>query len=201
MDRAGAIKEVAWYRSLVRRKVREWGLSLNRDEEELLVGNMDDVARLSEEQMQYKPYKSGYYIGQLDEDGLRHGWGVMTHTTKNPDRWVMQAGQWCDERPIGSHTLYDSDSPKRKHFLASVRFSGERKREAGMIELSLSERGVSYLKRKYRRYEGFSLSTLAVGLVFIFILSFVLTRRFKLSLIIIVLIAVFYTIGALRERQ
>ena len=201
MDRAGAIKEVAWYRSLVRRKVREWGLSLNRDEEELLVGNMDDVARLNEEQMQYKPYKSGYYVGQLDEDGLRHGWGVMTHTTKNPDRWVMQAGQWCDERPIGSHTLYDSDSPKRKHFLASVRFSGERKREAGMIELSLSERGVSYLKRKYRRYEGFSLSTLTVGLVFMFILCFVLTRRFRLSLIIIVLIAFFYTIGALRERQ
>ena len=53
MDRVGAIKEVAWYRSLVRRKVREWGLSLNRDEEELLVGNMDDVARLSEEQQGY----------------------------------------------------------------------------------------------------------------------------------------------------
>lgn len=201
MDRAKAVGEIAWYRSLVRRKVREWGLSLDHNEIDLLVGNLDDIARQSEQSLQLKPYKSGYYIGQMDEDGLRHGWGIMTYTTKNPDRWVMQAGQWCDERAIGSHTFYDSDSPKCKHFLASVRFSGERKRESGVIELSLSERGVSYERRKYRRYEGFSPSTLAVGAVFAFILCFVLTRRFRLSLILVVVLAVFYTIGAIRERQ
>lgn len=201
MDREKAIAEIAWYRSLTRRKVKEWGLSLNRDEIELLEGNLDDVARVPHAELSYKEYKSGYYIGQTDEEGLRQGWGIMTHTTKNPDRWVMQAGFWHEERPMGSHTLYDSDSPKRKHFLASVRFSGERKRESGTIELSLAENGVSYLSRKYRRYSGFSLSTLAVGLTFIFILTFVLTRRFRLSLIVIIGFAIFYTIGALRERQ
>ena len=201
MDREKAIAEIAWYRSLTRRKIKEWGLSLNRDEIELLEGNFDDVSRVPYEELRYKEYKSGYYIGQTDEEGLRQGWGIMTHTTKNPDRWVMQAGQWCDERAIGSHTFSDSDSPKRKHFLASVRFSGERKRESGVIELSLSERGVSYERRKYRRYEGFSPSTLAVGAVFAFILCFVLTRRFRLSLILVVVLAVFYTIGAIRERQ
>lgn len=201
MDREKAIAEIAWYRSLVRRKVREWGLSLNRDEVDLLVGNLDDIANQPLDTMQYREYKSGYYIGQVDEEGLRQGWGIMTHTTKNPDRWVMQAGSWHEERPMGSHTLYDSDSPKRKHFLASVRFSGERKRESGIIELSLSEKGVSYIRRKYRRYAGFSLSTLAVGVTFAFILTFVLTRRFRLSLIVIIGLAIFYTIGALRERQ
>ena len=201
MDRQQAIAEIGWYSSLVRRKIKEWGLSLSRDEIELLVGNLDDVARLPHEELRYKEYKSGYYIGQTDEEGLRQGWGIMTHTTKNPDRWVMQAGLWNDERPMGSHTLYDSDSPKRKHFLASVRFSGERKRESGVIELSLSERGVSCQRRKYRRYAGFSLSTLAVGLTFVFIFAFVVTRRFRMSLIVTLGLAIFYTIGALRERQ
>ena len=66
MDRAKAIGEIAWYRSLVRRKVREWGLSLDHNEIDLLIGNLDDIARQSEQSLQLKPYKSGYYIGQMD---------------------------------------------------------------------------------------------------------------------------------------
>ena len=57
MDRAKAIGEIAWYRSLVRRKVREWGLSLDHNEIDLLVGNLDDIARQSEQSLQLKPYK------------------------------------------------------------------------------------------------------------------------------------------------
>ena len=93
MDRNAAIKEIEWYHNLVRSKIREWGLELNQDARTLLMQNMSEVAE-RQDQLQFKQLKNGYYIGELDEEGLRNGYGITTHTTKNPDRWVMQAGQW-----------------------------------------------------------------------------------------------------------
>jgi hypothetical protein len=154
-----------------------------------------------EEKLQFKQLKNGYYIGELDEEGLRNGYGITTHTTKDPDRWVMQAGQWHEDCPQEWHTFYDSDCPKSKHFLALVKFKGERKSEAGTIHFSIADYGSNFKHRPYRRYSGFSWSTLVVGLMIVFTILFFFTRRIRLSLLGCIVIAVFYTIGALREKQ
>lgn len=200
MNRDTAIKEIAWYHSLVKRKIQDWGYELNSDARNLLMGNLNEIAE-RQDKLQFKELKDGYYIGELDEEGLRNGFGITTHTTSNPDRWVMQAGEWHEECPAGWHTLYDSDCPKSKHFLALLKFSGERKRESGTIHFSIAEYGSNFTQRKYRRYSGFSWSTLIVGLMIVFVALFFLTRRIRLSLMGCAIIAVFYTIGALRERQ
>ena len=163
MDRNTAIREIEWYRNLVRGKIREWGLELNQDARTLLMDNMNEVAE-RQDKLQFKQLKNGYYIGELDAEGLRNGYGITTHTTKDPDRWVMQAGEWHEDCPLEWHTLYDSDCPKLKHFLALVKFKGERKKEAGTIHFSIAEYGSNFKHRPYRRYSGFSWSTLVVGL-------------------------------------
>jgi hypothetical protein len=200
VDRNTAIKEIEWYRNLVRGKIREWGLELNQDARTLLMDNMNEVAE-RQDKLQFKQLKNGYYIGELDAEGLRNGYGITTHTTKDPDRWVMQAGEWHEDCPLEWHTLYDSDCPKSKHFLALVKFKGERKKEAGTIHFSIADYGSNFKHRPYRRYSGFSWSTLVVGLMIVFTILFFFTRRIRLSLLGCIVIAVFYTIGALREKQ
>ncbi|MBQ2374842.1 MAG: hypothetical protein II299_07010 [Alistipes sp.] len=200
MDYKTAITEVEWYHTLVKRKIREWGLELNKDARDLLLGNMEEIAE-RHDKLQFKALKDGYYIGELDEEGLRNGFGITTHTTKNRNRWVMQAGEWHEDLAQGWHTLYDSDCPEAKHFLALVKFKGERKSENGKIEFSIAEYGSNFTPRKYRRYSGFSWSTLVVGLSIVFFALFFITRRVRLSLIGCAAVAIFYTIGALRERQ
>ena len=91
MNRERAIEEVEWYRQLVIRKLRTWGRDLHPETQRLLVENMDEVAT-RRDVLQYKEYADGYYIGQLDEDKRRHGYGIFTRTTKIRDRWTMQAG-------------------------------------------------------------------------------------------------------------
>ena len=80
MNRAGAIAEVDWYRNLVARKLRLWGGDLRADFKELLLANIDEVAE-HKESLTFKEYKDGYYIGQVDEEGLRHGYGFYTRTS------------------------------------------------------------------------------------------------------------------------
>jgi hypothetical protein len=200
MNRNAAIAEIEWYHKLVKAKIREWGLQLNKDARDLLLSNMEEVAERGEK-LQFKEWKEGYYIGELDEEGMRNGFGITTHTTKNRNRWVMQAGEWHEDRAQGWHTLYDSDCPEPKHFLALLKFKGERKSETGTIEFSISEYGSNFTKRKYRRYAGFSWTTLVVGLSIVFFILFFFTRRIRLSLIGCGVVAVLYTIGALREKQ
>ena len=200
MNHDRAIQEVEWYHSLVKKKIRQWGWELNTSARDLLLSNMEEISE-RRERLKFKPLKDGYYIGELDEDGLRNGYGITTLTTKNPNRWVMQAGEWHEERPQGWHTLYDSDCPESKHFLALVKFSGERRREAGEIEFSIADYGSNFTRRKYRRYTGFSWSTLVVGLMIVFMILFFLTRRIRLSLLGCAIVAILYTIGALREKQ
>ena len=200
MNHDRAIQEVEWYHSLVKRKIQQWGWELNTSARDLLLSNMEEISE-RRERLKFKPLKDGYYIGELDEDGLRNGYGITTLTTKNPNRWVMQAGEWHEERPQGWHTLYDSDCPESKHFLALVKFSGERRREAGEIEFSIADYGSNFTRRKYRRYTGFSWSTLVVGLMIVFMILFFLTRRIRLSLLGCAIVAILYTIGALREKQ
>lgn len=67
MNRDQAIEEIEWYRSLVKRKIREWGYELNSDARALLMGNMNEVAE-RRESLQLKELKHGYYIGELDEE-------------------------------------------------------------------------------------------------------------------------------------
>ena len=71
MNKAGAIAEIDWYRNLIARKLRDWGWDLRADFKELLLTNIDEVAR-NKESLAYKEYKDGYYIGQVDEEGLIH---------------------------------------------------------------------------------------------------------------------------------
>ncbi len=200
MNHDRAIQEVEWYHSLVKKKIRQWGWELNTSARDLLLSNMEEISE-RRDRLKFKALKDGYYIGELDEDGLRNGYGITTLTTKNPNRWVMQAGEWHEERPQGWHTLYDSDCPESKHFLALVKFSGERRREAGEIEFSIADYGSNFTRRKYRRYTGFSWSTLVVGLMVVFMILFFLTRRIRLSLLGCAIVAILYTIGALREKQ
>ena len=200
MNRAGAIAEVDWYRNLVARKLRLWGGDLRADFKELLLANIDEVAE-HKESLTFKEYKDGYYIGQVDEEGLRHGYGIFTRTTDKRDRWVMQAGYWQEGRAMGTHTLYDSDCPERLHYLAAMHFLGERRRERGMVEITISERGIDTRPHKYRRWEGFSLSTLLVGGMIIYVFLLATIRNAKLSLIIVGFIAALYLLGALRGRD
>ena len=113
----------------------------------------------------------------------------------------MQAGEWHEDCAMGWHTLYDSDCPKSKHFLALLNFKGERKSESGTVHFSIAEYGSNFKQRKYRRYAGFKWTTLVVGLIMVFIILFYLTHRIRLSLIVCAGVAIFYAIGALRERQ
>lgn len=200
MNRDHAIEEIEWYHSLVKRKIREWGYELNSDARTLLMGNMNEIME-RRESLQLKKLKHGYYIGELDEEGLRNGYGITTLTTKDPDRWVMQAGKWHEDSATGWHTLYDSDCPKSKHFLALLNFKGERKREKGTVYFSIADYGSNFKPRKYRRYEGFSWATFAVGTTIVFFILFFFTRRIRLSLIGCAVIALLYIYGALNERQ
>lgn len=200
MDRTKAIEEIEWYRQLVVRKLRTWGRDVHPEVKRILIDNIDEVAAHSSS-LQYKEEKDGYYIGQMDEDGLRHGYGIFTRTTDKRDRWVMQAGYWQEGRAMGTHTLYDSDCPERLHYLAAIHFLGERRRERGMVEITISERGIDTRPHKYRRWEGFSLSTLLVGGMIIYVFLLATIRNAKLSLIIVGFIAALYLLGALRGRD
>lgn len=198
MNRATAIEEISWYRNLVARRLRDWGRELRPNVRDILLGNIDDVAACSD--LQFKELEEGYYIGQLDEEGLRHGYGIYTRTTDKRDRWTMQAGLWQEERPTGSHTIYETDCPDEHHYIASVYFRG-RRREKGTVEITISGRGIDLKPRTFRRWEGFSLSTIAVGGLAIYIFLLATIRNAKLSLLIVAVILIFYVIGALRGRQ
>lgn len=200
MERDAAIAEIEWYRNLVARKLRLWGHDLRGDLQQLLLANIERVAE-RRETLVLKQDKLGYYIGEVDEEGLRHGYGIYTRTTDKRDRWTMQAGEWVEERAYGIHTLYEADCPDQHHYLAAIHFKGRRRSERGLIGVTLSERGIDTRARKYRRWEGFSLSTLIFGAIFIYILTLVFIRNAKLALIVVAIVAIFYTIGALRGRQ
>ena len=200
MNRQGAIAEIDWYRSLVERKLRLWGGDLRKDLRHKLLDNIERVAS-KKDALVFMPDKQGYYIGEVDEEGLRHGYGIYTRTTNRSDRWTMQAGEWVEERPYGIHTLYEADCPEEHCYLAAMHFKGRRRSERGTIGITLSERGIDTRIRKYRQWEGFSLSTLIFGAIFIYILSLVIIRNAKLSLFVVAGMAILYTIGALRGRQ
>lgn len=200
MDREKAIEEIAWYDALVRRKIAQWGGDLMPEHRERLTGNIADVAE-QRATLQLVQYPDGYYIGQTDEEGLRQGYGILTRTTADRNRWTMQAGFWQEDRPMGSHTLYDADAPAGKHSLASVYYSGERRRERGTVEFSLSARELNISRRKYRRYEGFSLSTMFVGLSLIYVVTLLLTRNARIGFMIVAIVALLYLMGSLRERR
>lgn len=201
MNRERAIEEVEWYRQLVIRKLRAWGRDLHPETQRLLVENMDAVSsRLAA--LKYKEYDDGYYIGQLDEDNKRrHGYGIFTHTTKVRDRWTMQAGFWHDDRAMGTHTFYDSDCPQSHHYLAAIYFHGEKRREKGTVEVTISERGIDSRPRQHRGWEGFSISTMLVGGLIIYVLLLAIIRNARLSLIIVGFIAALYLLGSLRGRD
>ena len=199
MTRDKAIAEIEWYRQLVVRKLRTWGRDLNADTRQLLIDNIDAVME-SDVPLQYKEYDDGYYIGEVDEDGLREGYGIFTHTTDKRDRWTMQAGFWHEERAMGVHTFYDSDCPEAHHYLAAIRFRGKR-RERGMVELTLSERGISTRPHKYRRWEGFSFTTLLVGGLIVYVFLLATIRNARISLIIVGFVAALYFLGSLRGRD
>ncbi len=198
MDRAGAIAEIEWYRNLLDRRLRDWGRHLKREARERLMSKIERVQAC--EDLQFKQYDEGYYIGQLDEDGLRHGYGIYTRTTDKRDRWTMQAGEWVEERPTGSHTLYEADCPDELHYIASLYFRG-RRRERGIVQITISSRGVDLENRKYRRWERFSLSTMAVGGLMIYIFLLALTRNAKIGLFVVAGVFIFYLLGFVRGRR
>jgi hypothetical protein len=199
MDRAGAIAEIEWYRNLLDRRLRDWGRHLKREARERLLSKIERVQEC--DNLQFKQYDEGYYIGQLDEDGLRHGYGIYTRTSDKKDRWMMQAGEWTEERAVGIHTLYDADCPEKHHYLAAIHFKGNRRKERGLVGVKLSERGIDTRPRKYRRWEGFSWSTLIVGAIFIYILTLVFIRNAKICLIVVAIIAALYILGCIRGRD
>lgn len=198
MDRAGAIAEIEWYRNLLDRRLRDWGRHLKREARERLMSKIERVQAC--EDLQFKQYDEGYYIGQLDEDGLRHGYGIYTRTTDKRDRWTMQAGEWVEERPMGSHTLYEADCPDELHYIASLYFRG-RRRERGIVQITISSRGVDLENRKYRRWERFSLSTMVVGGLMIYIFLLALTRNAKIGLFVVAGVFIFYLLGFVRGRR
>lgn len=199
-DREAAIEEMEWYDALVRRKLRTWGRWLDRDHKRTLTDNFDALAP-RREALQFIVDDEGYYIGEVDEEGLRHGFGVYTCNTIGPKRWVMQAGMWHEGRPTGPHTLYDASGPSGQHFLASVYYTGERRHERGLVQFSISDDGYNGRPRKYRRYERFSMATLAVGLAIVYMICFFLTRRMSLSLMVCAVVAFLYLIGANRRQM
>ena len=198
MDRAGAIAEIEWYRNLLDRRLRDWGRHLKREARERLLSKIERVQEC--DNLQFKQYDEGYYIGQLDEDGLRHGYGIYTRTTDKRDRWTMQAGEWVEERPTGSHTLYEADCPDDLHYVASLYFRG-RRRERGIVQITISSRGVDLENRKYRRWERFSLSTMVVGGLMIYIFLLALTRNAKIGLFVVAGVFIFYLLGFVRGRR
>ena len=198
MDRAGAIAEIEWYRNLLDRRLRDWGRHLKREARERLLSKIERVQEC--DNLQFKQYDEGYYIGQLDEDGLRHGYGIYTRTTDKRDRWTMQAGEWVEERPTGSHTLYEADCPDDLHYVASLYFRG-RRRERGIVQITISSRGVDLENRKYRRWERFSLSTMAVGGLMIYIFLLAVTRNAKIGLFVVAGVFIFYLLGFVRGRR
>ena len=198
MDRAGAIAEIEWYRNLLDRRLRDWGRHLKREARERLLSKIERVQEC--DNLQFKQYEEGYYIGQLDEDGLRHGYGIYTRTTDKRDRWTMQAGEWIEERPTGSHTLYEADCPDELHYVASLYFRG-RRRERGIVQITISSRGIDLENRKYRRWERFSLSTMAVGGLMIYIFLLAVTRNAKIGLFVVAGVFIFYLLGFVRGRR
>ena len=198
MDRAGAIAEIEWYRNLLDRRLRDWGRHLKREARERLLSKIERVQEC--DNLQFKQYDEGYYIGQLDEDGLRHGYGIYTRTTDKRDRWTMQAGEWIEERPTGSHTLYEADCPDELHYVASLYFRG-RRRERGIVQLTISSRGIDLENRKYRRWERFSLSTMVVGGLMIYIFLLAVTRNAKIGLFVVAGVFIFYLLGFVRGRR
>lgn len=198
MDRAGAIAEIEWYRNLLDRRLRDWGRHLKREARERLLSKIERVQEC--DNLQFKQYDEGYYIGQLDEDGLRHGYGIYTRTTDKRDRWTMQAGEWIEERPTGSHTLYEADCPDDLHYVASLYFRG-RRRERGIVQITISSRGVDLENRKYRRWERFSLSTMVVGGLMIYIFLLAVTRNAKIGLFVVAGVFIFYLLGFVRGRR
>lgn len=198
MDRAGAIAEIEWYRNLLDRRLRDWGRHLKREARERLLSKIERVQEC--DNLQFKQYDEGYYIGQLDEDGLRHGYGIYTRTTDKRDRWTMQAGEWVEERPTGSHTLYEADCPDDLHYVASLYFRG-RRRERGIVQITISSRGVDLENRKYRRWERFSLSTMVVGGLMIYIFLLAVTRNAKIGLFVVAGVFIFYLLGFVRGRR
>lgn len=199
-DREAAIEEMEWYDALVRRKLRTWGRWLDCDHKRILTDNFDALSA-RREALQFIVDDEGYYIGEVDEEGLRHGFGVYTCNTIGPKRWVMQAGMWHEGRPTGPHTLYDASGPSGQHFLASVYYTGERRHERGLVQFSISDDGYNGRPRKYRRYERFSMATLAVGLAIVYMICFFLTRRMSLSLMVCAVVAFLYLIGANRRQM
>lgn len=198
MDRAGAIAEIEWYRNLLDRRLRDWGRHLKREARERLLSKIERVQEC--DNLQFKQYDEGYYIGQLDEDGLRHGYGIYTRTTGKRDRWTMQAGEWIEERPTGSHTLYEADCPDDLHYVASLYFRG-RRRERGIVQITISSRGIDLENRKYRRWERFSLSTMVVGGLMIYIFLLAVTRNAKIGLFVVAGVFIFYLLGFVRGRR
>jgi hypothetical protein len=198
MDRAGAIAEIEWYRNLLDRRLRDWGRHLKREARERLLSKIERVQEC--DNLQFKQYDEGYYIGQLDEDGLRHGYGIYTRTTGKRDRWTMQAGEWIEERPTGSHTLYEADCPDELHYVASLYFRG-RRRERGIVQITISSRGIDLDNRKYRRWERFSLSTMVVGGLMIYIFLLAVTRNAKIGLFVVAGVFIFYLLGFVRGRR
>lgn len=198
MDRAGAIAEIEWYRNLLDRRLRDWGRHLKREARERLLSKIERVQEC--DNLQFKQYDEGYYIGQLDEDGLRHGYGIYTRTTDKRDRWTMQAGEWIEERPTGSHTLYEADCPDELHYVASLYFRG-RRRERGIVQITISSRGIDLENRKYRRWERFSISTMVVGGLMIYIFLLAVTRNAKIGLFVVAGVFIFYLLGFVRGRR
>ena len=200
MNRQGAIAEIDWYRSLVERKLRLWGGDLREDLRHKLLDNIERVAS-KKDALVFKPDKQGYYIGEGDEEGLRHGYGIYTRTGVNRDRWMMQAGEWVEERPVGIHTLYDADCPEKHHYLAAVHFKGNRRHERGLVGVKISERGVDTRPRKYRKWEGFSWSTVIVGGIFVYIATLVFIRNAKICLFVMGAVIALYILGCIRGRD
>ena len=200
MNQRAAIEEVEWYRQLVARKLKLWGKELKPSHRERLMGNMNDVAERVK-LLKYKAFEDGYYAGELDEEGIPHGYGIRTYTSSRRDRWTMHAGFWVEGRPMGSHTLYDADCPSSRHYLAEISYSGERRKERGMVEFKITESGIDGRRHKYRHYEGFSLSTMAVGLSFVYMLCFALLRNAKVGLFVTAVVAILYMLGNIRRRE
>lgn len=200
MNQQAAIEEVGWYKDLIVRKLRSWGRELKPSLRERLLSNINDVEE-RKSRLRYKPMPDGYYTGELDKDGQPHGFGIRTYTTSRRDRWVMHAGFWMEGRPKGSHTLYDADCPDSRHYLAEVTFRGDRRWEKGNIEFKLSESGIDGRRKKYRRYEGFSLSTMVVGLSFVYLLTFAFLRNAKIGLMVTIVVAILYMLGNIRRRE
>ncbi|MBO5464647.1 MAG: hypothetical protein J5989_04020 [Alistipes sp.] len=200
MNRQAAIEEIEWYEQLVARKLRLWGKELKPSHKERLLGNMSDVLE-RKKLLQYKAYPDGYYAGELNDKEIPHGYGIRTYTTARRDRWVMHAGFWANGRPMGSHTLYDADCPNSRHYLAEITYRGERRKERGTIEYKLTESGIDGRRHKYRHYEGFSLSTMAVGLSFVYMLCFALIRNAKVGLFVTAIVAILYMIGNIRRKE